>query len=186
MPDPLLQRLLQLLGAGFLIANVRALTLYLYARRLRPTGQLTWRGRKPPLYGLLLALAVTLGMLLFYKLVVQHRPLAEAFGEGMMFVYYGYALPLSLRIGRGFYEEGVWTDRGYIPYASVGGLSWREGPPLTLAIIHRTRPLARLLVVPARHHAAVRRILRDKISQHDIHFTGKGLDLGDRDERDVV
>ena len=185
-PDPYLQRLLQLLGVGFLFANLRVLALYIRFRRLRPTAQLTWPGRKPPLYGLLLALGVTLGLLLFYKIVLQHRPPIDAFGEAMMCLYYGYALPLSLRIGRGFYAHGVWTDRGFMPYAAIGGLSWRDGSPVTLALIHRERPLARLLVVPERHYAAARRILRDKIAQHDIRLTGKGLDLGDRDAREMV
>lgn len=185
-PNPFLQRVLQLLGVGFLLANLRVLVLYLRFRRLRPTAQLTWPGRKPPLYGLLLALAVTLGLLLFYKVVVQQRPAIEAFGEAMMFLYYGYALPLSLRIGRGFYADGVWTDRGFMPYESIEALSWREGSPFTLALIHRGRPMARLLVVPERHYAAARRILRDKIAQHDIHLRGKGLDLGDRDAREMV
>ena len=35
-----------------------------------------------------------------------------------MLVYYGYALPLSLRIGHGFYEEGIWADGGFIPYSA--------------------------------------------------------------------
>jgi hypothetical protein len=48
------------------------------------------------------------------------------------------------------------------------------------------RSLARRLVVPERHYGAARRLLRDKIAAHDIHFTGKTLDLGVHDERDDV
>jgi len=33
-------------------------------------------------------------------------------------------------------------------------------------------------------NGAARRLLRDKISEHAIHFTGTGLDLGAHDERD--
>ena len=50
----------------------------------------------------------------------------------MMFVYYGYLLPLSTRITRGLYADGVWTDSGFMPYAEIGGISWREGEPATL------------------------------------------------------
>ena len=39
----------------------------------------------------------------------------EVFGESMMLVYYGYAQPLSLRIGRGFYQDGIWADGGFCP-----------------------------------------------------------------------
>lgn len=184
--DLFLYRLLQLLGAGFLVANARLFLQFFRFRRLRRSAELIWPGPKPPLYGLLLALGVTLGLLLFYKLAIQRQPPSLAFGEAMMFLYYGYALPLSLRIGRGFYADGIWTDGGFVPYSAIGGLSWREDQETTLVLIHRMRQLARRLVVPERHYAAARRILRDRIAQHDIHFTGKGLELGDRDDRDVV
>ena len=43
----------------------------------------------------------------------------------------------------------------------------------------------RRLVVPREHYAEVRRVLRDRIAAHDIHFTFKTLDVG-ADERDRV
>ncbi len=48
------------------------------------------------------------------------------------------------------------------------------------------RAFARQLVVPDNCYGAARRLLRDKIAAHDIHFTGKSLDLGLHDERDDV
>ncbi len=45
-------------------------------------------------------------------------------------------------------------------------------------MIYRMRAFARALVVPERYYGAARRLLRDKIAAHDIHFTGKALDLG--------
>lgn len=184
--QPFLAQILQLLGIGFLLANGRLLFQYLQFRRLRSSAELIWPARKPPLYGFLLTLGVLLGLLVFFKLVVQRQPPTGAFGEAMMFVYYGYALPLSLRIGRGFYAQGIWTDGGFMRYSAIGGLSWRPGKEPTLTLIYRTRHLARVLVVPEAQYAGSRRILRDKIALHDIHFTGKGLDLGPRDARDVV
>ncbi len=184
--DPFLAQLLQLLGIGFLVANARLLLHYVQFRRLRVGAELTWPVRKPPLYGFLLTLGVLLGFLVFFKLVVQRQPPTRAFGESMMFLYYGYALPLSLRIGRGFYAEGIWTDGGFMRYSAIGGLSWRTAIHPTLTLIYRTRHQARVLVVPDAHYAGARRILRDKIAQHDIEFTGRGLDLGPRDARDVV
>ena len=38
--------------------------------------------------------------------------------------------------------------------------------------------------VPVDKYGAARRLLRDKIGEHAIHFTGTGLDLGAHDERD--
>ena len=55
-------------------------------------------------------------VLIVYKLAfLQHGTRSDVFGETMMLVYYGYALPLSLKIGRGFYEDGIWADAGFIP-----------------------------------------------------------------------
>ena len=146
---------------------------------------MTWPGEKPPLYGWLMALGLVAGVLVFVKLVVQQQPPQRAFGEGMMLLYYACAVPLRVRIGRGLYAGGIWSDGGYVPYSRIGGLSWREGATITLVIIYRLRSLARRLTVPHAHYGEVRRLLRDKIAAHDIHFTGKTLDLG-TDQRDLV
>jgi hypothetical protein len=108
------------------------------------------------------------------------------FGESMMLVYYSYAQPLSLRIGRGFYQDGIWAEGGFVPYSEIGGLTWREGEQVTLVMMFRWRNFAKSLVVPQPYYGAARRLLRDKIAAHDIHFTGKTLDLGVHDDRDDV
>jgi hypothetical protein len=111
----------------------------------------------------------------------------HAFGELMMFVYFGYMLPLATRITRGFYGDGIWTDSGFMPYEQVGGISWKAGEPPTLVVISRVKSLARRLVVPSRLLGEVRRLLRDKISSHAIEIDeGPGLHLGARDARDSV
>jgi hypothetical protein len=53
-------------------------------------------------------------------------------------------------------------------------------------LLHRWRNFARKLTVPESLYGEARRVLRDKIAAHDIHFTGKSLDLGLHDERDDV
>ena len=173
------------LGVGFLVANLRILGQFVRYRYLRASALVTWPSEKPPLYGWLLALGVVAGVLVFIKLVVQQQPPQRAFGEGMMLLYYAYAVPLRVRIGRGLYAGGIWSDSGYVPYSKIGGLSWREESTITLVIIYRLRSLARRLTVPQAHYGEVRRLLRDKIAAHDIHFTGKALDLG-ADQRDVI
>ena len=173
---------LLLLGAGFLVANARLVFEYmLFVRRRRRT-LLVWPIPGPPYDPMTLGLGVTLGFLMFYKVVFLKR---QAFGETMMFLYYAYLLPLSRRIRRGFYEDGIWADTGFLPYNEVGGISWREGEhAVTLIVISRLRNLARRLAVPLEHYGAARRLLRDKIGDHEIHFSGTGLDLGAHDERD--
>jgi hypothetical protein len=178
----LLTGVLVLLGFGFLVANVKLALDYVRFLRRRRSALLTWRAPKPPQYGFALGLGVALGLLVIAKLVVLRR---QAFGESMMFLYYAYFFPMSLTIGRGFYEDGIWAETAFIPYNEVSGISWREGEhQVTLIVISRLRSLARRLIVPGDKYGAARRLLRDKIGEHAIHFTGTGLDLGGRDERD--
>jgi hypothetical protein len=171
-----------LLGAGFLVANARLVFEYVRYMRRRRRAVLVWAPAGPAYDGMTLGLGVILGVLMFYKVVVSRQ---QAFGETMMFLYYAYLLPLSRRIRRGFYEDGIWADSVFIPYNEVGGISWREGEhAVSLIVISRLRNLARRLAVPLEHYGAARRLLRDKIGDHEIHFSGTGLDLGAHDERD--
>jgi hypothetical protein len=173
---------LLLLGAGFLIANARLILQYTTYLKRRRGALLTWPSPRPPYYGLTLAIGVAAGLLVFFKIVISHQ---QAFGETMMFAYYAYLVPLSRRIGRGFYQDGIWADSTFIPYNEIGGISWREGEhSVSLIVISRLRNLARRLAVPLEHYGEARRLLRDKIGDHEIHFLGTGLDLGSHDERD--
>ena len=174
------------LGTGFLVANVRVLVQFLRFRRLRSQAVLTWPGPRPPFYGLVIFLGVTLGVLILVKVLFLHRGFWGIFGELMMFVYFAYAVPLTRRIGRGFYADGVWSEQGFIPYHDIGGMAWRQGRPVTLLVVPRFRQLARPLLVPSRYYGAVRRLLRDKIGEHDIMFAGDALDLDGHDEREDV
>jgi hypothetical protein len=182
--QPLATTALIVLGFGFLVANARILAAYWTYRRRRGRALLTWPGGRPTHFALQLAIAVALGALAVYKIVFLHR---QAFGEGMMFLYYAYVLPLGRRIGRGFYEDGIWADSAFIPYEEVGGVSWREGKTqATLIVISRLRNLARRLVVPGDKYGAARRVLRDQIAAHTIQFSGTSLALLDHDEREDV
>jgi hypothetical protein len=181
----LLPQVLLLFGVGFLLANLRAgLDIVRFLRRRR-RALLIWPGRRPAYFGLIVAIGVTLGLLIIVKIAVLQRSPAHVFGEGMMFVYYAVAVPLTRLIGRGFYQDGVWSEQGFMPYQQIGGIAWREGEQLTLLLISRVKQFARPLVVPGAHYGAVRRLLRDKIADHDIQFNGAGLDLG-QDERDKI
>ena len=181
-----LSRLLFVLGVGFLLANLRLLFQFIRFLRLKSSAVLIWPGKRPPFYPLLLALGAILSVLIIYQLAFLRVHPTRVFGESMMLVYYGYAIPLNLRIGRGFYEDGIWADAGFVKYSSIGGLAWREGEEVTLVLIDRMRDFGRKLSVPQSCYGAARRVLRDKIAAHDIHFTGKSLDLGLHDERDDV
>lgn len=189
--ERILPTVLWLLGGGFLIANLRLAVQYVRFRRLRSSALLVWPGRRPPAYGLFLLMGVIFGVVIAVKLLYWKMDAVNVVGEAMMCLYYGYLIPLSVSIRRGFYEDGVWVDDGFMPYQTIGGLSWRdetrdEHRDITLLLIPRMKRLARKLSVPHQYYGAARRVLRDKIAGHDIHFTGKALDLGAHDERDDV
>jgi hypothetical protein len=179
-------RLLFVLGLGFLAANLKVtadLVRYQWRKRF---ALLTWQNPKPRYYGLNLGLGVVLGLLIAYKLFVMHRQPDQLFGEAMMFVYYGYAFPLSARISRGFYRDGVWSDGGFVPWRNISAVSWREEGRITLVLISHVRNIARRLEVPGPLYGQARRLLRDKIRDQAIHIGGSGLDLGSRDDQDTV
>ena len=147
-------------------------------RQLRRSALLTWPGRTPPFYRLFLVAGAVLAVVIVCKLAVLHRPPTDVFGESMMLVYYGYAQPLSLKIGRGFYQDGIWAEGGFVPYSKIGGLTWREDEQVTLVMMFRWRNFATSLVVPQallrRRAAAATR--QDRDARHPLH--GETLDLG--------
>jgi len=184
--DPLSVFLL-LFGVGFLAANLILLYDYLSYRRRRPRAVLTWRPeRTRTTYALSKYIAVGLGLVMLYKLFVLRWLLGQVFGELMMFVYYGAVYPMSLRIERGLYEDGVWLERGFVKYGDITGLTWRDLPEPTLVVVAGNQQRAGRLVVPSGHTGAVRRKLRDRIGEHVLHPRRPVLDLGGHDERDDV
>jgi|SRR5215208_171537 len=185
-------RLLVVLGAGFLVANLKVITDLIKYRQRRQTALLTWQGARPAYYRLNILLAVTLGLLLAAKLVRKEPD--RAFGEAMMFVYYGCLFPLSTRIARGFYGEGVWSDSGFMRWAQISALSWKEEGPstalrasrVTLILISHFRNIARRLEVPGDLYGQARRVLQEKVREHALRMGGSGLDLGSRAGDDAV
>ncbi len=182
----LLPQVLFLLGLGFLVANVRtALDLARWARR-RSGALVVWPIPKPPFYAMSLAIGGAMGCLLLSALFVP-RPFPAVFGELMMFVYYGAAVPLSSRIARGLYADGIWADSGFMPYGQIGGLRWQDGEAPTLIVASRLRTLARRLPVPGQLLGEVRHLLHQKIAEHAIDIGGgPGLHLGGHDARQDV
>lgn len=177
-------RLLFVLGIGFLVANIKVAIDLIRYRRRRQSALLTWRGPRPIYYRFNILLAITLGLLLAAKLVRQEPD--RAFGEAMMFMYYGCAFPLSTRIARGFYGDGVWADSGFMRWAQISAVSWKEEGRVTLILISRLRNIASRLEIPPQLYGQARRVLKDKIRDHDLHISGAGLDLGSRNEGDSI
>lgn len=180
-----LSQVLYLFGIGYFIANLRVVVDLVRFRRRNRQALLTWPSPPPPFYRLNLAIGVALGVLIAVRLVVQRRPPVELFGETMMFLYYGYAMPLSTRIAKGFYRDGIWADAGFMRWGQIAAVSWREDRGVTLVLISRARQMARTLRVPPDLYGEARRLLRDRVKADDLHPSG-GLGLGSREERDAV
>src|SRR5258705_11412591 len=138
----LLQWILFLFGVGFFVANmVVAADLLRFAVRKR-SALLIWQGEKPRFYGFSLALAFTLALLFALKRWVFHRPMDQLLGETRMFLSHGVAFPLSTRIARGFYRDGVWSDTGFMKWAQISAVAWKEEGSVTLVLISHFRNTA--------------------------------------------
>ena len=186
MEDALLPQLLFLFGIGFLAANVKVTADLVRSRVRKPSALLVWDSPKPRYYGFALALAALLGLLVVFKLFVLGRSPGQLFGEVMMFLYFGYAVPLSSRIARGFYRDGVWADTGFMAWGQISAVSWKEGEDVTLVLISHDRAVARRLEVPGHLYGQARRLLLDRVKAQDIQLGGSGLDLGSRQGQDAV
>ena len=184
--ESLLAQVLFIFGVGFFAANVKVIADLLRFRVRRPTALLVWQIPKPRYYGFTLALGALLGVLVAFKIFVLGRLPGELLGEIMMFIYYGYAFPLSTRIARGFYRDGVWSDSGFMRWGNISAVSWKDDRAVVLVLISHIRSIARRLEVPGHLYGEARRVLQDRVRAHDIHMGGVGLDLGSRSEADAV
>jgi hypothetical protein len=178
-----MERLLLLFGLGFLLVDVRAVVEHVQFWQRRRTALLTWPGGRPAFYHLQIGIGAALGLLIAYNVFFRFPPAEEVFGEGMMFLYYAYVVPLGSRIERGFYRDGVWTERGFYRYARIGALTWRKEKEPVLLLASASGGTARRLPVPGPLYGQVRRLLRDLIGSKTIHVS-HGLRLGLMDDRD--
>src|SRR5437588_69656 len=95
--------------------------------------------------------------------------------QRILFLFYGYALPLQTRIARGCYREGIWSDSGFMRWAQISAVSWKEEGRVTLVVISHFKNIAKRLEVPGNLYGQARRLLRDQIKAHAIHIGGTGL-----------
>jgi hypothetical protein len=177
------QQALFLFGLGFLGANIKIGADLIRYRRRRGDALLVWPRPKPAYYSFSVLLGVVQALLLA-AFVILRRPAPQIFGISMMLIYFLCAVPLSGRIDRGFYRDGVWSDRGFVPWGRISSVSWRENP-VRLVLLSRVRNLAQHLEVPGGLYGQARKVLRERIREHDIQM-GRPLGLAEADERDRV
>jgi len=87
-----------------------------------------------------------------------------------LFAWDGLVVPLTLRIHRGLYQEGVWADTRFLPYGKIGRMAFVERPEIVLVLVPRSGSRALRLPVPASEYGAVRRVLEDKIRERAVNM----------------
>jgi hypothetical protein len=153
------------LAIYFSVLLVRGLIGYQRFRRVRPTALLTWPNRRPAHLPLLLGLGiVSMGLTLLNGYL--GRPFHHVYSQGVMAAYFVVMVPLSGSIHLGFYRDGVWADTGFVPYASIARLAFRESPELVLILLPRGRTGSFRLPVPSAEYGAVRKLLEEKARAH--------------------
>ena len=185
--DSLLTRVEFVFAAVFIVANIVVGRRLLRAWRLRHQAVLTWPAPRPPYYGLMLVIGLVLGLLVLVNVFWLRRSASHWFWELMMVAYYGYLFPLSTQIRQGFYEDGVWAGPGFVRYADIGSLTWREDAQIVLLLVPREgEPWRGASSCRSSSTRKARRLLRDSIQAQQILLSRPGLDLFGHDEREDV
>ena len=167
--DTFLTLILLALGVYFSVLVARSLSGYLLFRRIRSTALVTWPVRRPGHFPFLLALGFVSAGVAVLNSYLQ-RPFHHVYSQGVMAAYFMLFVPLSARIPRGFYRDGVWAEAGFLPYGKIGRMAFVERPEIVLVMVPRSGAGAVRLPVPASEYGAVRRVLEDKIRERAVNM----------------
>jgi len=149
-------------GVYFSVAIVLRLVAYLRFRRERGEALATWPARRPPILPLLTLLGGVALALAAWG-VAAGRPAVHVWSQASTALYFLALVPLTFRIPRGLYQNGVWADRGFLRYDEVGRLAFLEEPEIVLVLLRRgTRAGAYRLQVPPAEYGGVRKLLSER------------------------
>jgi len=168
----------------FTVWNLVTLSRYVRYRRLASTSELTWSPKRPWFYNLCLGIGFFMVTMTALSLFVLDRPVLATVAQALMALYYTVVFPLSFRIRRGFYKKGIWLERGFVPYAKVRRITWREHPELLLVVMTDTAVLGQVytrLQVPGERYGEARRILAGHIEDRSLRIEKSILGLSDVD-----
>jgi len=167
---------LMALGIYFSVLLLRGLAGYLRFRRVWPTALLTWPVQRPLHFRMLLTLGVVSAAVTLLNLLLG-RPLPHVVSQAVMALYFILMVPLSARIHLGFYRDGVWADTGFLPYAQIGRLAFRETPEIVLILVPRDGSSSFRLPVPPGEYGAVRKMIEEKVRARVLNFEAGILGL---------
>ena len=164
------------LGVYFSVLLIRGMRGYLLFRKVRPTALLTWPVPRSAQLPFLLALGVVATGVTALNAYLD-RPLHHVLSQALMAAYFIGMVPLCRRIRLGFYDEGVWADTGFLPYANIGRIAFRESPEIVLILLPRGRSGSFRLPVPPEEYGAVRKVLEEKIRARVVNIEAGILGL---------
>jgi hypothetical protein len=167
--DAFLTVVLLALGIYFSVLVAKSLRGYLLFRRIRGTALVTWPLPRPGHFPFLLALGFVSAGVAVLNSYLQ-RPFHHVYSQGVMAAYFMLFVPLTMRIHRGLYRDGVWADTGFLPYGNIGRMAFVERPEIVLVLVPRRGSGALRLPVPASEYGAVRRVLEDKIRERAVNM----------------
>ena len=161
-------------GVYFSVLLARGIAGYLLFRRVRETALLTWPARSSSYFAIVLGL-VSLGVALLNTRL--DRPFLHLYGQYATAAYFILMVPLSARIRLGLYRDGVWADTGFLPYARIGRMAFREQPEIVLLLVPKGRDRSLRLPVPKDEYGAVRKVLEEKIRERAVNVEAGILGL---------
>ena len=164
------------LGLYFLVLLIRGLRGYLLFRKVRPTALLTWPVPRSGQFPFLLALGVVATAVTALNAYLE-RHLHHVVSQALMAAYFILMVPLCQNIRLGFYDQGVWADTGFLPYAKIGRIAFRETPEIVLILLPRGRSGSFRLPVPPEEYGAVRKMLEEKIRARVVNIEAGILGL---------
>ena len=172
--ETLLTAVLVGVGVYFSVLLARGFAGYLLFRRVRGTALLTWPARGSPYFAIVLGV-VSLGVALLNTRL--DRPFLHLYGQYATAAYFILMVPLSARIRLGLYRDGVWADTGFLPYARIGRMAFREQPDIVLLLVPKGRDRSLRLPVPKDEYGAVRKVLEEKIRERTVNIEAGILGL---------
>lgn len=161
----------------FSVLILRDSMRYARFRRLRDSALVTWPSPQPArfpwhfLLGGFAAFAAALNSFL-----PQQHEFHKIYSQVAIAFYFIAVAPRLARIPLGFYGEGIWAERGFLPYSRIRRLAFHEGPEVVLLLLPRDGGAFRLRV-PPQEYGAVRRVLGDKIRSRSLNLEGSLLGL---------
>jgi hypothetical protein len=162
------------IGVYFSVLLARGAAGYVRFRRMRPMAVVTWPARRP------LAFALVLGVVSLAVAILNTslgRPILHLWGQYATAAYFILMVPLSARIRFGLYRDGIWADTGFLPYARIGRMAFREGSEIVLILLQRGAARGARLAVPPGEYGAVRKVIEEKIRERVVNVEAGILGL---------